>query len=137
MKKPYEIALSQYGLQETPGAASNREIEKYFEASGFSFTDDIAWCSAFMNFCQNEAGNEATCSLAAKSWLQWGEETKEPELGDVVVFHRGDPNSWTGHVGFFMCERYGFVWTLGGNQSNRVMISAYASSRVAGYRKAI
>lgn len=83
MSKPYEIALSQYGLQETPGAASNREIEKYFEASGFSFTDDIAWCSAFMNFCQDKAGNTPTCNLAAKSWLQWGEETKEPELGDI------------------------------------------------------
>lgn len=136
--KAYEIALKLYGLQETEGRLSNPEVDKFFKSFGFDLDDSYAWCSAFMNWCQRESENKYTGKLNAKSWLKWGEFTDSPKLGDVVIFHRGSPTDWRGHVGFYICEReikgVMYIMTLGGNQSNQVKISAYAKSRVAGYR---
>lgn len=132
--KAFEIALELYGLTETPGKESNPEVDRFFRDLGFDLDDSYAWCSAFMNFCQKAAGNEYTGKLNAKSWLDWACVTNEPQLGDVVIFHRGDPSDWRGHVGFYINEQDGKINTLGGNQSNRVTISEYAKSRVAGYR---
>jgi len=132
--KAYEIALDLYGLKETEGPNSNPEVDKFFKQLGFDLDDSYAWCSAFMNYCQKNAGNPYEGKLNAKSWLDWGTPTTTPFVGDVVVFHRGDPNSWKGHVGFFIARRNGVIYTLGGNQANQVKISAYAESRLAGYR---
>lgn len=132
--KAHEIALQLYGLEETPGKESNPQVDRFFRELGFDLDDSYAWCSAFMNYCQKQAGNDYTKSLAAKSWLKWGKATEQPQLGDVVVFHRGDPNSWKGHVGFYINENEDSVFTLGGNQSNKVVISEYAKTRLAGYR---
>jgi hypothetical protein len=60
-----------------------------------------------------------------------------PEPGDIVVFWRGSPDSWTGHVGIF----FGFsisgerVYCLGGNQGNQVSVSAYSFDQVLGFRR--
>lgn len=134
--KAYEIALTKYGLKETPGPSSNPDVDKFFKEFGFDLDDSYAWCSAFMNYCQKEAGNDFTGKLNAKSWLKWGTETNTPELGDVVVFHRGSPKDWRGHVGFYIGEDKDdkVIYVLGGNQSNKVIISRYLKSRLAGYR---
>jgi len=132
--KAYEIALELYGLQETSGSLSNPDVDRFFKSFGFDLDDSYAWCSAFMNWCQREAGNPYTKNLAAKSWVHWGNRAYSPQLGDVVVFHRGNPNDWRGHVGFYIAERNGVIYTLGGNQSNQVKISGYAKSRLYQYR---
>lgn len=134
--KAYEIALELHGIKEVLGEQDNPKITNFFKILGYDFKDEIAWCSAFMNYCQKIGGNDYTGKLNAKSWLKWGNKTVNPKLGDVVIFHRGNPQSWKGHVGFFICERNGKIHTLGGNQSNQVKISEYAKSRVAGYRTA-
>jgi hypothetical protein len=66
-----------------------------------------------------------------------GKKVDVPEPGDVVVFWRESQESWKGHVGFFL----GFsmdkkrVYCLGGNQGNRVSVSAYRANQVLSYQR--
>lgn len=133
--RAYEHALTQFGLEEFSGVRTNPKVDRFFRILGYDLHDGYAWCSAFMNWCQQMAGNEITGKLNAKSWLKWGTPTEAPKLGDVVIFHRGNPKSWKGHVGFYIREDGGYIYTLGGNQSNKVTISKYSKSRLAGYRR--
>lgn len=137
-KSAFQIGLDDYAIKEIRGKQDNPEVIKYFTELGFApgvLKDETAWCSAYMNYCQIKAGNEGTKKLNARSWLDWGQRVETPEQGDVVVFWRESPESWKGHVGFYVTERDGWTYVLGGNQSNQVKISGYPTSRVIGYRR--
>lgn len=132
------IALSQYGHKEVPGRAHNPHILKYFDAtdsSAVAIADETSWCSAFANWCAREALLERSKKLNARSWLKVGIETKEPMLGDVVVFWRESPSSWKGHVALFIRQDDTHIYVLGGNQSNSVNISPYPKSQLLGFRR--
>lgn len=132
-----DIALSQYGQVEIPGKEHNPEILKYFSATDSPaslISDETSWCSAFVNWCAKEAGLERTNKLNARSWLSIGTPTDEPQMGDIVIYWRESKNSWKGHVGIFINKINDEIWTLGGNQGNRVSIVAYPDSRLLGYR---
>lgn len=142
---PYQIALSQYGIKETSGKEDNPEVMKYFEVIGFGhLNDETAWCSAFMNWCCFKAGLPYTKKLYAMSWVDYGAPVDQPTLGDIVVLWRGsykfEPIPGTdipkGHVGFYIREDDRYIWILGGNQSNRVKISAYPKNKLVTYRRA-
>lgn len=131
-----DLALSQIGISEVTGPMHNAEIVKYFDALGFgNMSDETAWCSAFMNWLCIELGLDHTRKLNARSWLYVGEEVDVPEIGDLVIFWRGSKEDWRGHVGLYITERDGIIYTLGGNQSNSVNIAPYPSHRVLGYRR--
>lgn len=133
---PFEIALTQYGIKEFQGKRHNPEVVKYFQECGFNIDDDeVSWCSAFMCWCHLKAGLPHTASLAARSWLGYGERVTEPKLGDIVVFWRVEPRGWQGHVGFFVRKDEGRIWVLGGNQINQVCIDDYNESQLLGYRR--
>lgn len=133
-----DIALSQIGIKETVGQQDNPEVLKYFYAMGMDgakLKDETAWCSSFMNWVAIQCNAEHTRKLNARSWLNVGQPVKEPIRGDIVVLWREDPSSWKGHVGLFIHARDGFIYILGGNQSNKVGINAYRESRVLEYRR--
>lgn len=134
LSKILEIALSQYGIAEIPGREHNPEVLKYFDATDYEgaswITDETAWCSAFANWVAMMAGMERTGALNARSWLKIGEVVHDPIPGDVVVFWRESPDSWKGHVGFYINETKDGIWVLGGNQGNRVTIHAYPKKRL-------
>ena len=132
-----EEALNQYGYQEIIGQNHNPEIVKYFKDIGFDTIkdDETAWCSAFVNWCAMKAGLERTGKLNAKSWLQIGDEIKNPLIGDIAIFHRGDPKSWTGHVAIYINKIKDKIFVLGGNQKNMVTIAPYPENKLAGYRR--
>lgn len=134
--KPYEVALSEWNTREIVGKKHNPEVLKYFQEIGYEWVkdDETAWCSAFINYCAQKAGFESSGKLDARSWLKVGRKTSKPKVGDIVVFWRGVKNGWQGHVGFFIREKDGFIYTLGGNQSNKVRIAAYEAHRLLGYR---
>lgn len=136
-RRAFMIALSEYGVKETPGSNHSPEVMKYFHESGFSTVkdDETSWCSAFMNWCMMKAGIEGTGSLAARSWIKWGIPIDNPQPGDIVVFWRVSPESWEGHVGFFIRKANSIVYTLGGNQSNTINIQGYPESQILGYRR--
>jgi len=135
--KYFDIAFGQYGTKEIVGPLHNEEVVEYFEVAGHSWVkdDETAWCAAFVGYCLEKAGIASTRKLNARSYLDFGIPTTDPEPGDIVVFWRGSQSSWQGHVGFFIRAEGGNIWVLGGNQSNAVNITAYKANQLLGYRK--
>lgn len=125
--------------RELPGLKNNNPvIVEFFEHVGHGWVvdDETPWCAAFVGACLKEADVVGTDSLAARSYLKWGKETTSPAYGDVVVFWRGKPDGWQGHVGFYVREDKDHVWVHGGNQNNAVSVTKYSKTHLLGYRKA-
>lgn len=128
-------ALNEYGVAEKVGAGSNARITEYYNYLKLNPNDDdVAWCSLFANYICKRSGFRFSNQLNARSWLTIGAETKKPEKGDIVVFWRGTPDGWQGHVAFYIRDDGDDIWVLGGNQDNQVSIAKYPKSRVLGYR---
>ena len=133
------IARNEIGTKEYPGDADNPDVVKYLKSvdtlnASAQIQDETSWCSAFVNWCMEEAGIKGTESAGARSWLQWGRELDSPKKGCVVVLWRGSPTGWQGHVGFFVRETSSSLYLLGGNQNDEVNISKYPKSRLLGFR---
>ena len=113
-----------------------KKISDFVKSKGKATRDEVSWCSSFVcaMFEWNELRIPSTRSAAARSWLEWGNELSEPKRGAVVVFWRQSPDSWKGHVGFYIDETADSILVLGGNQGNKVSIKRYSKSRLLGYR---
>lgn len=121
-------ALKLYGVYEFAGDADNPQILAWAREvggdAGWYNKDSIPWCGLFMAVVAKRAGKPVPDqSLRARAWLNWGERTDRPELGDVLVFWRGHPDSASGHVGIYVGETPHYYYVLGGNQSDKVCIS--------------
>lgn len=139
MEQLLKIAFAELGTEEIVGSNHNPRVLKYASDTNITgiTTDEIAWCSTFVNWVAKQAGLQYTGKANARSWLNAGVKVTEPEPGDIVVFWRESPESWKGHVGIFL----GFssdkkrVYCLGGNQGNRVSVSAYRANTVLSYQR--
>jgi uncharacterized protein (TIGR02594 family) len=131
------VALGELGQAEIVGDKDNPNIVEYLKAVNLKLpdkrVDEIAWCSAFVNWVMKKCGYAPTERALAKSWLNWGEGLGEPRFGCITILDRGS-QSWMGHVGFLMDITPRYVYLLGGNQSNRVSIRPYASKKLRGWR---
>jgi uncharacterized protein (TIGR02594 family) len=133
------IAEHELGVAEVPGEGDNPRIVEYLESTTLGSpdneNDETPWCSAFVNWCMEQAGIQGSDSAWARSWLNWGREPKsdiESEWkGCVVILERG-ANS--GHVGFLDAWEDEQVRLLGGNQGDRVGYAWFPVDRVLGYR---
>ena len=137
MNKAFRTALSYIGLKEdTSKSKHNPEILRFFEVIGQKWVkdDETAWCAAFVNACLVMNDQEQTDKLTARSFLNYGNSTKDPQIGDIVVFWRSSRNSWKGHVGFYISEDEAHIYCLGGNQNNMVNVTPYLKSKLLGYR---
>lgn len=142
-KKPWlGAAVSQLGVKEYEGLASNPQIEAYHKVTGLGSSDDaVPWCSSFLNWCFITNGLAGTNSPASRSWTQWGQAVplKELSQGDVVVFRLADdPDSWRGHVGLYMGDEglpYEKVYILSGNMSDSVNISEWSRADIIAIRR--
>jgi uncharacterized protein (TIGR02594 family) len=136
---PYDVAQSLIGTREIPGREHNWTIVRWLRALAAWINDDeTAWCSAFVAHCAREAGYEYEgATVAARSWLRVGQPilATEARRGDVVIFSRGDPNGWTGHVGFVHELTGSTIYVLGGNQNNAVNILGYRRENLLGFRR--
>ncbi len=134
-----QIAIAQLGVKEIAGDEHNPVVLKYAEETGIQGidTDEIPWCSTFVNWCAFKAGLPKSEKPNARSWLHVGKSTSSPTPGDVVVFWREALDSWKGHVGiFFGYSQDGTkVFCLGGNQGNQVSIQAYDAAKVLDFRR--
>ena len=134
-----EIARSKLGEHEIPGPEANAFIVECLESTTLdrqeAESDETAWCSAFANWCMEQAGIKGTDSAWARSWLNWGREPESENEwpGCVCILERG-PSS--GHVGFLnnWSTEEGWVELLAGNQGDAVSIARFPMSRVLGYR---
>jgi len=132
----YLKATDYYGLTEIVGEENNPEIMQWFYDLGHTWvqSDETAWCTIFINWIARDCGCEFSSRLDARSWLNIGRETTKPQLGNIVVFWRENPQSWKGHVGLFISHINDYVYCLGGNQNNQVNIKPYPAGHVLGYR---
>lgn len=134
MDSPYDVASKFVGLSESEHA--NVIGDFISKAAGININPaKTAWCAGFVNAALGAKGVSGTGRLNARSFLEFGTPTDRPTQGDIVVFSRGDPNGWQGHVGFFVREEGDRIFVLGGNQGDKVSIQSYPKSRLLGYRK--
>lgn len=137
-KMPIEYAKEDLGTWEWKDG-HNPKVVKYFADVGHDWVkdDETAWCAAFLGAMLKKAGFDHTGKLNARSYLDWGFEVPldQAKEGDVVVFSRGNPNGWQGHVGFYISHNGKDIRVLGGNQSNQVNISSYPRKRLLGVRR--
>jgi len=136
------IAEKEKGVSEIPGSGNNPRVLEYLQSTtnlGASAVsrDETPWCSAFVNWCLEQAGYERTKNALARSWLGWGQAINTPRRGCIVVFQR---EKKFGHVGFYIEETETQIKVLGGNQQNletkifEVSEKYYLKSDLLGYR---
>lgn len=135
MPRWFDTAKQYLGQREIKGASHNPLIVRWWASIRAPFTDDeTSWCAAFVGGIFEECGIRSSRSAAARSYLKWGQRLGSPAVGAVVVFWRGSPTSWSGHVGFVAGQdRWGNLMVLGGNQGDQVNIKPFPRSRVLGY----
>ena len=123
-----EVAIGEIGNGEEGRNNAGPDVARYFNR-----VDDEkvhgSWCAAFVSYCGEEAArrlridppfkrsNSAKAvgrNVAKASGIKIGRDG-EPVPGDLVIFHRGDPKSWKGHVGIVEAYELGVVYTIEGN----------------------
>jgi len=124
-------------VKEVPGAASNPEVEKYFEVTPLGRQkDDVAWCAAFVSWCVKTSGGSkkpVAYSARAADWLNNGESVSGPEYGAVAVT-KPLAKGASGHVGFVTSWDGTSVKLLGGNQGDSVCEQNFRIADVRGWR---
>jgi len=129
------VARGEIGTIQYPIGQSNPRITEYHSDTNIHGYDDKAsWCSSFVNWCLGQTGIAGTRSALARSWLDWGVELAVPIPGCIAVLYRDDPNSWKGHVGFYLRRDESYVYLLGGNQLEQVREHFYPVGSVLSYR---
>ncbi len=128
------IAEGEIGQKEKAGSEHNPKIVEYHSTTGKSKDDETAWCSSFVNWVMNKAGQGGTNSAMAVSWAKWGKKVTKPAYGCIAVIDWDGPGpGWKGHVGFVVGMKGSSILLLGGNQSNAVNISSFGTSKVIAY----
>ncbi len=129
------VAAAERGVHQWPDGSSNPRIVEYHRGTNIEGYDDKAsWCSSFVHWCLQACGIAGTGNALARSWLDWGQPLDTPVPGCVAVLWREQPDSWRGHVGFFLRQEGEQVLLLGGNQQAAVREYHYALDQVLGYR---
>ena len=153
----YDIAASYIGVKAIAGDKNNKIIEGFYErVTGTRYSDEIAWCAAFVGSCLIESGysvdslpsNSAQWEqgrLLAGNYRDWGQSVymvssrenideglKMAKKGDVVLVNLGGGK----HVGFFDSFGAGYVSLLGGNQYGQVNVDSYDKNSVVAIRRA-
>ncbi len=126
----WDNASKQLGLKE-----GNPVLTDYLKKANPNLDPSVTpWCAGYVGSVLNASGLKGTGSLAAKSYLQFGNPTENPTKGDIVVLNRtNDPS--LGHVGFYAGrDDKNNVLVLGGNQDNSVSVKPFSPQQVAGYR---
>ncbi len=131
------------GAREINGNNSGEFVRKYLEPSGITTAEP--WCAAFVSWCYFQAsggikeqmpfdynvGAKSTYNaFYRKGWTYNLEDGIQPEPGDIVVWHRGDPQGWMGHIGLVHHMEDGFIHTIEGNRLPEVKGFKYVASRM-------
>jgi uncharacterized protein (TIGR02594 family) len=125
------------GVTEAAGSANNPQILAWAEQAGIGYSEDeTAWCGLFVAHCITSMLPDEPLPanpLGARQWIKFGDAVPA-QFGAVLVFWRGSPDGWLGHVGLYWAEDELYFHVLGGNQSNAVSIAKVPKSRLIGAR---
>lgn len=128
-----QVAESYKGLKEIPGSGNNPTILDWADDLDISYPgDDIPWCGLFVGHCVASVVPEEPLPdniLGARKWSNYGKQC-DPVIGSILVFWRGSPSGWQGHVGFYYAEDSTAYHVLGGNQSNGVNVARISKDRL-------
>jgi uncharacterized protein (TIGR02594 family) len=135
MSEPSWLTLARRyrGVAEIPGKATAPTISRWLRSLKAWWSDDeTPWCGVFVAAVLQEAGYERPKHwYRAKAWGEYGSQLVGPEVGAIVVYDR----KGGGHVGFVTAvDVNGRIYTLGGNQGNRVSVVPFDKDRVIGFR---
>jgi len=140
-EKILKIASMQLGVKERVNGQENPKVVEYHKFASIkndkAHPAEVPWCSSFLCYVVEKAGLESTNSLAARSWLKWGESSMAlPVPGDIAVFWRVAKNSWQGHCGIYLrTNADDSVVVLGGNQNDEVNVTSYSGSKLLDIRR--
>ena len=127
-----KVAISELGDGAIAGNNEGRHVESYHRkilAPGAPRKLG-PWCAAFVSWCCEEAATRLGVELpfrrsgsakrlaknvAKASGVSIMKKDTTPLPGDLIVFHRGSPLSWKGHIGIVECVQGGMVHTIEGN----------------------
>lgn len=128
-----KVASAEMGIHERTHDGTQRIIDYHSATSLHAHSDQVAWCSSFVNWCLKQVGITGTNNAAAASWAHWGKQLDQPRYGAVIQLHHatrghdGRTGSSSGnHVAFFLRGDSSHVELLGGNQSDSVKISRFS-----------
>ena len=125
------IAEAEVGVSEISGASHEPRIIQYHATTGRFTTDEVPWCSSFVNWVIETAGLKGTKSAAALSWRSWGKALASPSHGCIAVMDYGRGR---GHVGFVAGRTASdSLVLLGGNQSNSVCLRSFRRSSIVAF----
>jgi uncharacterized protein (TIGR02594 family) len=145
-----EVAKTFAGVKEISGALNNPQIQAFlatdFQPGQPAVADEIAWCSAFVNYVAKLLNLERSKSLAARSWLRVGaviDLSQAQADCDVVILKRGggmqpgpEVIQAPGHVGFYAGrDASGNVLVWGGNQHDEVCLQSFSPINILGVRR--
>lgn len=110
------------GARETGSNNSGAFVKKYLNGI---LPPPANWCAGFVSWCfaQHPAGIPYRYTLGArntreqfrdKGWLL--PDGDAPEPGDIIVWWRGQPSGWMGHIGLVHHSADGMVYTIEGNK---------------------
>jgi uncharacterized protein (TIGR02594 family) len=123
-------AVKLLGTKEVVGKVHNPVILGWAKELGLSkvyTNDEIPWCGLAVGYAVHKAGLEVVDKpLWALSWAKWGNEVKEPMLGDILTFKRDGG----GHVGIYVGEDKDCYHVLGGNQGNAMSVTRILKTRL-------
>lgn len=123
------------GLKEVPGKGTNATIANWLAKLKAPWRDDeTAWCGTFQANNFLEVGLTPPPKWASARGWQALPKIGGPAVGAIVVFWRGSPTGWSGHVGLVVGrDKLGHLMVLGGNQGDMVQVSPFGLERVLGY----
>ena len=114
-------AFADFGLSEIEGQQHSPRVLELFKLAGHPeiHDDETAWCAAAVGGWLKEAGLPNTGSLAARSYVNYGDPcpmSKHIPRGAIIVWPRGAPPH--GHVNVCLDDDGTFLTCIGGNQGN-------------------
>ncbi len=98
------------------------------------------WCAAFVSWCCEQSGNmpfnysvgarDIRNQLASQGLAYDDPIAQTPQPGDLVVWWRGAPSGWKGHIGFVHHVKNGRIYTIEGNRTSHVQGFSYPLTRM-------
>ena len=142
----FDLAQRFTSIKEIGGSMDNPQIMAMLKLDmGWPESDEVPWCSAFVNYICYLCRHPRSKDLRARSWLTIGKgiaSLDDVEVGDIVILKRGKGEqpgpevlNAPGHVGFYAGQFGEFIEVLGGNQGDTVKISRYPKNRLLGLRR--
>jgi uncharacterized protein (TIGR02594 family) len=144
----FDLAQRFVGTKEVAGSSSNPQVLAMLRLDeAWPEGDEVAWCSAFVNYIAWLLRLPRSKSLRARSWLLVGRPVRLEDAEasfDVVIFSRGEGDQpgpevidAPGHVGFFAGREGDNILVLAGNQADAVNVQQYPTSNLLGVRRLV